>query len=456
VKLYTYTTERSLARMALKGMPRFFPMWGSVAPASEMAEMDKTPKDIPVVLEIDIDGLESILAVSPERVEDVASMAQDDVENDPDLPEGQKTEAAAEKAYSDVYDAAENLSSVEDMIEKFDVVENTEEIGPSRIKVLGIPDIQYPDDVEEEPKVSFEESPRPLKAYKQPLVTRLLRSIFLPRHKLYGAHKRRRPMMGLISRFIPRAQEEEVFEEPPADVVDGIPLVWASGKTFRRGMRGAFGPEDGDAIAQMVALRVGREPGKYLGSGARGAAYSLEKNRALKVTMDGNEIFAAANLIGIRHPNLATVYDVFIVTDGKAGAGIIVRDAIDTTLDKFDPKAADALDKVMDDAFLSASEKIERDASSIADIDPDILAQELEMAIDVLREIGCDLKTDAVLDLADAFRELRHLGIVGIDFDSGNIGIVRKPKPRAVIFDYGMTKSPAVQIEVLSLEQMQR
>ena len=149
--------------MALKGMPRFFPMWGSVAPASEMAEMDKTPKDIPVVLEIDIDGLESILAVSPERVEDVASMAQDDVENDPDLPEGQKTEAAAEKAYSDVYDAAENLSSVEDMIEKFDVVENTEEIDPSRIKVLGIPDIQYPDDVEEEPKVSFEESPRPLR-----------------------------------------------------------------------------------------------------------------------------------------------------------------------------------------------------------------------------------------------------------------------------------------------------
>lgn len=453
MKLYTYTTERSLARMALKGMPRFFPMWGSVAPASEMAEMDKTPKDIPVVLEIDIDGLENILAVSPERVEDVASMAQDDVENDPDLPEGQKTEAAAEKAYSDVYDAAENLSSVEDMIEKFDVVENTEEIDPSRIKVLGIPDIQYPDDVEEEPKVSFEESPRPLTAYKQPLVTRLLRSIFLPKHKLYGSGPRR-PTMGFISRFLPKQEDVSLEEELPPDRVSGIPLVWAAGKTFRRGMRGAFGPEDGDAIGEVVVLRVGQEPGKYLGSGAKGAVYALGQGRVLKVTMDGGEIQAAAHLIGVRHPNLSLVHDVFVVTDGGKGVGIIVRDAIDTTLNRFNRETAEQVDVIMDEVLESTTEKLDPEGSGLLDIHPALLEEEVGRMIGLLREEGCDVDENIFLDMADAFRTLKHYGILGIDFDSKNVGIVKKPKPHAVIFDYGMTKSPSVEVEVVSLESL--
>ena len=455
MKLYTYTMERSLPRMALKGMPRYFPLWGTPVPAAEMAQMDDTPKDRALVLEVDADGLEEILVLSGQRVEDMASMAHDDVQSDPEMEDGPEKDAAAEKAYNDVYDAAESVSSIEDVLEKFDVIENAEEIDPSRIKVLGIPDIKYPDDIEEDAKVTFEEKPKPLKAYKQPLVTRLLRSIFLPRHKLYGAGKRHRPTMGLISRFLPKA-EEVVADEPPPDVVEGIPLVWAAGKTFRRGMRGAFGQQDGDAIAQLVALRVGQEPGKYLGSGARGAVYALGGNLALKVTMDGNEIFAARNLVGVQHPNLATVHDVFIVTDGEKGAGIIVREAIDTTLKKFDPKVAKELDLVMDDAFLSASEKIERDAASIADIDPKILASEVEGAIEALRGVGCSVKEETLLDLADAFRELNYLGIVGIDFDSGNIGVIKKPKARVVIFDYGMTKSPPVQIEVLSLDRVSR
>lgn len=455
MKLYTYTMERSLPRMALKGMPRYFPLWGTVAPAAEGAEMDDTPKDRGLVLEVDLDGLEDILVVSGERVEDVASMAHDDVSEDPDREEGPATEAAAEKAYSDVYDTAEGMKSVQEMLEKFDVVENIEEIDPSRIKVLGIPEVTYPDEIEEDAKVAFEEKPKPLKAYKQPLVTRLLRSIFLPRHKLYGAGNRRRPTMGLISRFIPKAEEVEV-DEPPPDVVEGIPLVWAAGKTFRRGMRGAFGQEDGDAITQLVALRVGREPGKYLGSGARGAVYSLDKNLVLKVTMDGNEVFAARNLIGVQHPNLATVYDAFVVTNGGKGAGVIVRDAIDTTLDKFDRKAAAELDQIMDDAFVSASGKIERDAASIADIDPKILASEVEAAVGTLRDRGCSLKAETLLDLADAFRELNYLGIIGIDFDSQNVGVVKRPSPRVVLFDYGMTKSPPVEVDVLSLERVRQ
>lgn len=448
MKLFTYTMERSLPRMALKGMPVGFPLYGSPAPAAEMAEMDNTPKDPTIVLEVDADGLEDILIVSGERVEEVASMAQEDIEDDPDRPEGEATEQEAVKAYEKVYEGAENLSGVEDMLEKFDVIENSEVIDPSRIKVLGVGNLEYPDDIEAEGKVTFEQKPIPLKKFQQPLVTRLLRSIFLPRHKLYGSGKRHGPTMGLTHK-----REEDVEELPP-DVVGGVPLVWAAGKTFRRGMRGAFGSEDGDAIAQLVSLRVGQDPGKYLGSGARGAVYALGKGRAIKVTMDGNEVFAAANLIGIRHPNLATIYDVFVVTDGEKGAGIIVREAIDTTLKKFDPKGADALDKVMDDAFISASDRIEVDAKSIADIDPSILASELEKAVELLRETGCESNLYSMLDLADAFRELKHLWILGIDFDSGNIGIIRKPKPRVMIFDYGMTKSPPIDVEVVSLQNV--
>lgn len=450
MKLYTYTMERSLPRMALKGMPAGFPLYGEIGPAAEMAEQDTSPKDQAVVLEVDADGMDHVLVVSGERVEDVAAMAQEDAENDPDV-----TEAAAQEAYTKVYDEAENISSVEDMLEKFDVIESGQVIHPSRIKVLGAPEVEFPDDLEQEMKVTFEQKAMPLKAFSMPLVTRLLRSIFLPKHKLFGARRRVGPAMGFISRFLPKREEAEIDESPP-DVVAGIPLVWAAGKTFRRGMRGAFGPENGDAIGQIVAMRAGQEPGKYLGSGAKGAAYALGRGRALKVTMDGNEVHAAVNLIGVRHPNLSLVHDAFIVTDGQKGAGIIVRDAIDTTLDKFDPKAATELDKIMDDVLESSTDKVGPDVQRMEDIDPEILAVEVESVVEHLRERGCELDGQILLDLADAFRELRHLGILGIDYDAKNVGVIKKPHPRVVLFDYGMTKSPPVEVEVVSLEMTRR
>lgn len=453
MKLYTYTMERSLPRMALKGMPAGFPLYGEVGPAAEMAEQDSSPKDRAVVLEVDADGMDEVLIVSGERVEDVASMAQEDVDNDPEQDENTR-EAAAQEAYSKVYDKAENLSSTQEMLDEFDVVESNQVIHPSRIKVLGAPILEFPDDLEEEMKVTFEQKAMPLKAFSMPLVTRLLRSIFLPKHKLFGAGRRRGPSMGFVSRFLPKREEAEL-DEPPPDVVSGVPLVWAAGKTFRRGMRGAFGSSDGDAVGQLVAMRIGQEPGKYLGSGAKGAVYALGPGRVVKVTMDGNEIQAAANLIGVRHPNLSLVYDAFIVTDGEKGVGIIIRDAIDTTLNKFDKKVAVSLDKIMDDAFLSASEKI-GNAQMMSDIDPNVLADEVSSAIGALRDAGCEVEESILLDLADAFRELRHLGILGIDFDSQNIGVVKKPIPRIVLFDYGMTKSPPVEVEVVSLKMMRR
>lgn len=424
--------------MALKGMPAGFPLYGVVGPAAEMAEQDSSPKDRAVVLEVDADGMDEALIVSGERVEDVAAMAQEDVESDPEA-----TEEAAQEAYSKIYDDAENISSVEDMLEKFEVIESNQVVHPSRIKVLGAPALEFPDDLEEEMKVTFEQKAMPLKSFSMPLVTRLLRSIFLPKHKLFGAGRRRGPAMGSALRFQP-------------DAVSGISLVWAAGKTFRRGMRGAFGPEDGDAIGQIVAMRVGQEPGKYLGSGAKGAVYALGRGLVLKVTMDGNEVNAAANLIGVRHPNLSFVHDAFIVTDGQKGAGIVVRDAIDTTLDKFDQKAATELDKIMDDVLESSIEKVGADVQRIEDIDPEILAGEIESVVENLRERGCKIDGQVLLDLADAFRELRHLGILGIDYDAKNVGVIKKPEPRVVLFDYGMTKSPPVEVEVVSLKMMRR
>lgn len=447
MKLYTYTTERSLPRMALKGMPVGFPLYGSPVPAAEMASEDDSEKNRAVVLEVNADDLDSIIIVSGERVEDVAQMAREEIEDDPDRPEGKATEAQAEQAYEKVYDSAENLGSIEEMIEKFDVVENAEIIPASKIIVLGVGEVKYSDDLRDEGEAVFEGKPKSLKAYQQPFVTQLLRSIFLPRHKLYGSGKRRSPKMGFISKFFPERNVE--VDELPPDVVSGITLVWAGGKTFRRGMRGAFGSEAGDAIAKLVSMRAGQEPGKYLGSGAKGAVYMLGQNRVVKVTMDGNEISAAANLIGVRHPNLSFVHDAFIVADGRKGIGVIVRDSIDTTLDRFDKEAAGELDKIMGEVLASATEKVS--AERLQDVDPEVLAKEVELMIELLRSKGCGVDEAVLLDLADAFRALRYYGILGIDFDSKNVGVIKKPKPRVVIFDYGMTKSPSVEVKVVNL-----
>lgn len=454
MKLYTYTMERSLPRLALKGLPERFPLFGSVVPAAEGANEISAPKERAVVLEVDADGLDDILQVSGERVEDVAEMARQDAEAEEDRPSGRVSEEAAMKAYDEVYGWAHNLGSVEEMLEKFDVVENMDVIPASRITVLGVGTLEQPEDFSQDPTVTFAAKPRPLKAFQQPLVTRLLRSIFLPQHKLYGAGKRRGATMGFLSRFLPKREEEVAVDELPPDVVAGVPLVWAAGKTFRRGMRGAFGEEAGDAVAQLVAMRAGQEPGKYLGSGAKGAVYALGDGRVLKVTMDGNEVHAAANLIGVRHPNLSLVHDVFVVTDGAKGSGIIVRDAVDTTLSKFNRRASGELDQIMDEVLESSQGKVGSDVTRMEDIDPKVLADEVELMIELLRMEGCEVDEQILLDLADAFRVMRHYGVLGIDFDSKNVGVIKKPKPRVVIFDYGMTKSPPVEVEVVSLESL--
>lgn len=429
--------------MALKGIPEEFIFIDDLSFLAELMSEDPSKGKL-VALEVDVSGLDAIMGVSGDTVEAIAEMEARDA-----------TSAGedAEEAYDRIYNT--DVSSIENAIDVFGEVENEEIIQASRVTVLGhLESLTYPKGTDEPGEVKFKEAPKPLKAFKQPLVTRLLRSIFLPKHKLYGAGKRG-PAMGFISRFLPKQEDVGVSDEPPPDVVSGIPLVWAAGKTFRRGMRGAFG-QDGDAVGQIVAMRAGQEPGKYLGSGAKGAVYALGRDRVLKVTMDGNETHAAANLIGVQHPNLSFVHDVFIVTDGEKGAGLIVRDSVDTTLDKFDPKTSALLDRIMDQVLESSADHVGADVTRIEDIDPAVLAEGVELAIKLLREEGCEVDENILLDVADAFRELRHLGILGIDFNSKNIGVIKKPAPRTMIFDYGMTKSPPVEVEVVSLKLMRQ
>lgn len=469
MKLYTYTMDYSLPRLALKGFPADEHL-SSLVNASDEAVQENTKKAKAVVLQIDSEGLE--IMVSSRGTDSAATAAAEGFSYGREDLSDEEAEALGEKAFQDVYDQVESAvaaGDTEGLINLIGYVKNRYVIPPGLITVLGSPTLHEPDydaitaaaeAAGKEPEypeaiVTFDAAPKPLKSFKQPFVSRLLRSIFLPQHKLYGGGKRHSsPAMGFMSRFLPKREEGGMADEPPPDTVSGVPLVWAAGKTFRRGMRGAFGDEVGDAVAQLVAMRAGQEPGKYLGKGAKGAVYALGQGRVLKVTMDGSEVQAAAHLIGVRHPNLSLVHDVFVVTNGVNGAGIIVRDAVDTTLDRFNKEAAAQVDRIMDEVLASVEGKADPDGKGLLDLHPSILIEEVGRMIALFREEGCDVEESFFFDLADAFRTLKHYGIIGIDFDSKNVGIVKKPKPRVVIFDYGMTKSPPVEVEVVSLQSL--
>lgn len=438
MKLYTYTAERSLPRIALKGIPGSLygtgmPFWEDLEEAA-LAAIGDIPYEPMVMLEINAGPIDTHFGVNGEEAWAMYEAIAED-----------RGEAAADEWMKKL----ENVESVQGYLELTGGhVVNVVDIPPKHITVLGLADPNF----DWGKKIEFKTKPKPVSAWKQPLISRLLRSIFLPQHKLYGAGSRPSPSMGFISRFIPSAAPVEAAPDP--DVVSGVPLVWAAGKTFRRGMRGAFGADAGDAVGQLVALRAGAEPGKYLGSGAKGAVYALGSGRVIKVTMDGGELQTAANLIGVRHPNLSAVHDVFIVSDGQKGAGIIVRDAVDTTLHSYNKKLAGEVDGVMDEVLAIAQKEVGEEVASIKDIDPKTLAELVETMVELLREDGCAIDAGMLLDLADAFRALRHYGILGIDFDSKNVGVVKKPSPRPVLFDYGLTISPPAEIPVLDLKEV--
>lgn len=176
MKLYTWTKKRSLPRLALKGLPA-----GADLDHESRAEMwldsmygDDEPGDRNVLLAVDVDGLEEILEVDGDwayYLLESGDVKREDFEGWTDL---------------------EKTSGL------FGYMVTNGTVPPERITVLGLmapgfgeaTDIPWDGSMDEILKKALVFDPKPLKAFKQPLVTRLLRSIFLPKHKLYGAGKK--------------------------------------------------------------------------------------------------------------------------------------------------------------------------------------------------------------------------------------------------------------------------
>lgn len=172
MKLYTYTKKRSLPRLALKGLPGGSDLYGPdyIFALLDGAYGDDEPNDPVVILEID---------------------ASDMTIRDLDLY-GEWSHVMSDWNAKD--EDIEALKTVEDVANYSGWMETLEPVPPGKITVLG----QLPEDfgTSEKPVDSPEDlakvlvnGPKPLKTFKQPFVTRLLRSIFLPKHKLYGSGK---------------------------------------------------------------------------------------------------------------------------------------------------------------------------------------------------------------------------------------------------------------------------
>lgn len=176
MKLFVYTKKRSLPRLALKGLPEGAELdHASRLPLTlEAMYGDDDPADPNVMLQVDADGLEPALEVDGDWAYHLL--------NEGDVKEEDFTE----------------WTDLERTAEIFGFMVTSETIPVNRITVLGQlrPDFGEVDDVpfdgspEEILRAAFPAKPTPLKAFKQPFVTRLLRSIFLPQHKLYGSGKR--------------------------------------------------------------------------------------------------------------------------------------------------------------------------------------------------------------------------------------------------------------------------
>lgn len=173
MKLYTYTRKRSLPRLAVKGLPAGAELYGPdyLFSLVDGAYGDDELRDPVVILEID---------------------ASDMTIRDVDFY-GEWLHVMYEWGAKD--GDIEALKTVQDVADYSGWFETSEPVPPDRITVLG----EFPADFgtsdqginspEDFAKVLVD-GPKPLKLFKQPFVTRLLRSIFLPKHKLYGAGKK--------------------------------------------------------------------------------------------------------------------------------------------------------------------------------------------------------------------------------------------------------------------------
>lgn len=171
MKLYTYTKKHSLPRLALRGLPGGSELYGPdyiFSLVDGAYGEDDNPADPVVILEVDASHL---------------TLADVDLY-------GSWFHAVSEWGGKD--EDIASLKTVSDVVEYSGWLDTLEPIPPTKITVLGgfKPNFgassEGANTADDLPRI-LTGPPRPLVSFKQPLVTRLLRSIFLPKHKLYGS-----------------------------------------------------------------------------------------------------------------------------------------------------------------------------------------------------------------------------------------------------------------------------
>lgn len=181
MKLYTYTKKHSLPRLALRGLPSGADLEHPDQMSTVLENMfgdDADPKDPNILLEVDVDGLAEILVVDGEWAYHL--LEGGDVKEEDFI----------------------EWTDLEKTAKLFGFMTSEEVIAPDRIMVVGQlrPNFGEMEDLPVDDPAALMDAAligqrTPLKAFKQALVSRLLRSIFLPQHKLYG--KGPRAVMGV-------------------------------------------------------------------------------------------------------------------------------------------------------------------------------------------------------------------------------------------------------------------
>lgn len=222
-----------------------------------------------------------------------------------------------------------------------------------------------------------------------------------------------------------------------------------------------FGPETGGRLYKVIVDRIGYDPGEALGYGSFGTAYSLigTDRKILKITGDMSEMEVMSALPD--HPNLAEVYDAFVVklpsvtiTGEEQGIGVLVKERVDETLTQNAPmdvkRAIAGAREVARDILDSRLDRGDSPQLAAEDAMQHFLV-ELEIWRDALRS---KKKSRAIVDGVFAGLEaLYDEGIYTIDAHLSNLGIIHGRPNRVVFFDIGAASTDAdhkVELPVLA------
>jgi len=200
-----------------------------------------------------------------------------------------------------------------------------------------------------------------------------------------------------------------------------------------QGLMDALGRDMAHDVYEKAVRRIGEEPFDMLGRGGWGIAYRLPSGRVLKVTRDWDELDAAAALQAAGHPNVVGIHDVFLVGADRDAVAFVVRDAVEATIEEFDPGASAAIEAASD----LADEAYQRELRVSGDRRQAAQRAQVEflmMLADEAQQTGNPL----LWDIVEAVRHMRALSLHGFGLRGRNVGVLGTDRePRAVVFDFG-------------------